>query len=135
MASLTPEQARLFAGPNHAALTTLRRDGSPQTTVVWVELDGDELSFNTAAGRAKERHLRRDPRLSLMVVDPDDPYRWVAVNGTGELTAEDADDQIDRLAKKYLGEDRYPYRRADEVRLKVRVRPEKVDSYGFDGQG
>ena len=112
-------------------MTTLRQDGSPHSTVVWVDANGD-LSFNTASGRAKERHLRRDPRVSLLVVDPENTYKWVAVSGTAELTTEGADDQIDRLAKKYLGQDEYPWRKPEEERIKVLIRPERVDSYGLD---
>jgi len=113
-------------------VTTLRQDGSPHSTIVWVDVDEDGLSFNTAAGRAKPRHLERDPRVSLLVVDPEDTYKWVSVSGTAELTTDGADSQIDRLAKKYLGQDEYPWRKPEEQRIKVRINPEHVDSYGFD---
>jgi PPOX class probable F420-dependent enzyme len=112
-------------------LTTLRPDGSPHSTVVWVDANGG-LSFNTAVGRAKERHLRTDPRVSLLVVDPEDTYKWVAVDGTAELTTEGADGQIDQLAKKYLGQDEYPWRNPAEQRITVRIHVEHVDSYGLD---
>ena len=90
------------------------------------------MMFNTAVGRAKERYLRQDPRVSLIVVDPEDAYKWVSVSGTAELTTAGADDQIDKLAKKYLGQDEYPWRKPEEERIKVLIRPERVDSYGLD---
>jgi PPOX class probable F420-dependent enzyme len=132
MASLTEAQKQFLDNPYVGVVTTLRADGSPHSTVVWVENENGELSFNTAVGRAKERHLGTDPRVSLIVVDPANAYQWVSVSGRAELTQEDADPQIDRLAKKYLGKDEYPFRSADEQRIKVRISPEKVDASGFD---
>ena len=134
MAALTDEQMRFLAeNPFVGVVTTLREDGSPHSTVVWLEAGEDTgLSFNTARGRAKERHLLRDQRVSLAVVDPQNSYRWVSVSGTAELVEEGADDQIDRLAKKYLGKDTYPWRSESEQRVSVRIAPEKVDSYGFE---
>lgn len=132
MSTLDDNARKFLEKPYVGTVTTLRQDGSPHSTIVWVDVDDDGLSFNTAAGRAKPRHLERDPRLSLLVVDPENTYRWVSVSGTAELTTDDADDQIDRLAKKYLGEDEYPWRKPEEQRLKVRIQPEHFDSYGFD---
>jgi PPOX class probable F420-dependent enzyme len=130
--TLTDAQRALLEQPFPGAVTTLRADGSPHTTIVWVDVEDDGVSFNTAAGRAKPRHLERDPRLSLLVVDPQDQYRWVSISGVAEVTTEGADDQIDRLAEKYLGEDEYPWRKPGETRLSVRIRPEHVESYGLD---
>jgi len=131
VATLTNEQKRFLEHPYVGAVTTLRPDGSPHSTVVWVDVDGDELSFNTAVGRAKERYLRLDARVSLLVVDPDDAYRWVSVSGRAELTTDGADAQIDGLAKKYLGKDEYPWRKPTETRIKVRIDPERVEGYGL----
>ena len=115
-----------------ATVTTLRPDGSPHSTVVWIdEVDG-EVWFNTAVGRAKERHLRTDPRVSALVLDPANQYRWVAVDGTASLHEEGAAEHIDKLAKKYLGQDRYPWHSRDDQRIIVRIRPERLDSTGFD---
>jgi PPOX class probable F420-dependent enzyme len=131
--TILDDNARKFLEqPFVGTVTTLRQDGSPHSTIVWVDSNGD-LSFNTAVGRAKERHLRQDPRVSLLVVDPENTYRWVAVSGTAELTTHGADDQIDRLAKKYLGQDEYPWRNPEEERITVRIRPEHVDATGLDG--
>jgi PPOX class probable F420-dependent enzyme len=114
-------------------VTDLREDGSPHSTVVWVDVeDGGKVSFNTARGRAKPRHLEKDPRIALLVADPQDPYKWVAVSGRAELTEQGADRQIDKLAKKYLGQDEYPWRKPDETRLKVVIEPQTVESSGID---
>jgi PPOX class probable F420-dependent enzyme len=132
-ARLTERQlAFLDENPFVGVVTTLRRDGSPHSTVVWVDVLDRLPSFNTARGRAKERNMGRDPRVSLLVVDPQNVYRWLAVDGRVELTEEDADAQIDKLAKKYLGKDRYPGRRPDETRVRVVVTPERVDAHGLD---
>ncbi len=110
-----------------AHLATLGPDGAPQVTPVWVDYDGTHVRFNTARGRVKERNLRRDPRVALALQDPDNPYRYVQVRGrVAEMTEKGADAHIDALAKKYLGQDRYPYRKADEVRVIVSILPEKV---------
>ena len=110
-----------------AHLATLGPDGAPQVTPVWVDYDGTHVRFNTARGRVKERNLRRDPRVTLALQDPDNPYRYVQVRGrVAEMTEKGADAHIDALAKKYLGQDRYPYRKADEVRVIVSILPEKV---------
>jgi PPOX class probable F420-dependent enzyme len=132
MATLKDNARKFLEQPFVGTVTTLRPDGSPHSTIVWVDTDTDEVMFNTASGRAKERFLRNDPRVSLLVVDPEDAYRWVAVNGTVELTTEGADEQIDKLAKKYLGKDEYPWRNPSEQRVKVRIRPDRVETTGLD---
>jgi PPOX class probable F420-dependent enzyme len=128
------EKPRKFLdeSPYVGVATTLREDGSPHSTIVWVDVEGDKVSFNTALGRAKPKHLERDPRASVLMVDPNNSYKWVAVSGPAELTEEGADAQIDKLAKKYLGKDEYPWRKPEETRVKVLIEPEKVDASGFD---
>jgi PPOX class probable F420-dependent enzyme len=116
-----------------AVVTTLRRDGSPHATVVWIDENGGEVWFNTAIGRAKERHVRNDPRVSVLVVDPGNQYKWVSVSGTATLDESGADQHIDKLAKKYLGQDRYPWHDPEQKRIIVRIRVDHVDSTGFDG--
>jgi len=132
MATLDEKARRFLEEPFVGEVTTLRPNGSPHTTVVWVDVDTDVVMFNTAVGRAKERYLRNDPRVSLIVVDPENTYRWVSVDGTAELTTDGADAQIDKLAKKYLGQDEYPWRNPEETRINVRIRPEHVEATGFD---
>jgi PPOX class probable F420-dependent enzyme len=97
---------------------------------VWVDVDEDGISFNTAVDRAKDRYLREDPRVSLLVIDSRDPYRWVAVEGSAELSLEGATEQIDRLAKKYTGRDTYSHV-PGETRITVRIRPERIESHGL----
>jgi PPOX class probable F420-dependent enzyme len=133
MASLTQDQKAFLDEPHVAVVTTLRADGSPHSTVVWIETDdAGEVSFNTAVGRAKDIHLRNDPRASVIVVDPQNAFKWIAISGPAELTLDDADPQIDRLAKKYMGVDEYPYRTPEEERIKVRLTADKIDTSGFD---
>ena len=133
MAKITDKQKQFLAeNPFVGVVTDLRKDGSPHSTVVWVDVEDGKVAFNTARGRTKPLNLERDPRASLLVVDPNDPYRWVAVSGTTELTEEGADAQIDKLAKKYIGQDEYPWRQPDETRVKVLIEPEKVDASGLD---
>ena len=132
-AVLSEAQLRFLAeNPFVGVLTTLRRDGSPHSTVVWVDVEDGVVSFNTEEGRAKVRHLDDDPRASLLVLDPSDPYKWLAISGTTDVTTEGAREQIDRLAKKYIGEDRYPWASPDKRRLKVLIRPAHVDSSGLE---
>jgi PPOX class probable F420-dependent enzyme len=128
------EKPRKFLdeSPYVGVATTLRADGSPHSTIVWVDVEGDKVSFNTALGRAKPKHLQHDPRASVLMVDPNDSFKWVAVSGPAEVTEEGADAQIDKLAKKYLGKDEYPWRNPEETRVKVLIEPEKVDASGFD---
>jgi len=129
VAGLTEEQARLFLEPNFATVGTLNPDGSAQLTIVWIHWDGQFVLFNTAAGRAKPRNLERDPRVSVLVLDREDGYRWVAVRGAAELTTDAADEHIDMLARKYTGKGWQP--KPGEQRLVVRFRPEHVSAYGF----
>ncbi|MBI4465513.1 MAG: PPOX class F420-dependent oxidoreductase [Acidobacteria bacterium] len=112
-------------------LATLMPDGTPQVTTVWVDYDGGYVLFNSARGRQKVRNLRRDPRLALSILDPDNPYRYVEIRGrVVEITEQGADEHINRLAKKYLGVDQYPYRQSAEVRLIFKVQVEQVRTQG-----
>jgi len=126
------ERKFLEDNPFIGVVTDLREDGSPHSTPVWVDVDDGKVSFNTATGRAKPRHLEKDPRLALIVTDPEDPYKWVSITGRAELTEQGADQQIDKLAKKYLGRDEYPWRNPEETRLKVLIDPQTVESRGID---
>ena len=133
MAKLTDKQAALFRGKNWGTVTTLRADGSPHSTPVWIDTDGENVVFNTAVGRAKERHLRRDPRVSVTVLPAEDQQSgYVSVTGTAELVEEGAVDHINKMAKKYIGQDEYPWLQPGEQRIIVRIKPDKVDSMGID---
>jgi PPOX class probable F420-dependent enzyme len=133
VARLNEAEARLFEEPNYAVASTVRNDGCPQTTVVWVDYDGENVVFNTAEGRYKPKYIRKSGRAAVHVTHPDDPYKWVSVAGPAELSHEGADDHIDKLAKKYLGADSYPFRQEGEQRVIVRIKPEHVNSSGLDG--
>jgi PPOX class probable F420-dependent enzyme len=130
--ALTDQQlAWIDENPFVGVVTDARPDGSLHSTVVWVDVVDGHIGFNTAVARAKERYLRNDPHISLVVVDPADTYKWVSISGRAEFVEEGADAQIDKLAKKYMGLDTYPHRKADEVRIGVRIVPERIDSRGF----
>jgi PPOX class probable F420-dependent enzyme len=132
MAVLTEKQRSFIRdNPFPAVVTTLRKDGTPHSTVVWIDEDGGDILFNTAEGRAKPRELAEDPRVSVTFVDPSDMYKWISVSGRAELTTEGARETIDKLAKKYLGKDEYPWYQGEQ-RIDVRIKPEKIDSYGLD---
>ncbi|HEX2428465.1 MAG TPA: PPOX class F420-dependent oxidoreductase [Gaiellaceae bacterium] len=129
---LTDAQRQFLENPFVGVVTTLQPDGMPQSTVVWVDVDEEGVSVNTAYGRVKPRNLERDPRLSLVVVDPNDPYRWFKLSGTGTLVDDGADEQIDRLSKKYTGRDVYASRQPGERRVTVRITPTRTLSRGLD---
>jgi PPOX class probable F420-dependent enzyme len=129
---VTETEREFLENPFVGVVTTLQHDGSPQSTVVWVDVDDEGISINTAYGRVKPRNLEHDPRLSLVVVDPNDPYRWFKVLGTGTLVEEGADEQIDRLSKKYTGNDVYASRQPGEQRVTVRITPTRSLSRGLD---
>jgi PPOX class probable F420-dependent enzyme len=132
MAALTDKQVEFLENPYVGIVTTLREDGSPHSTVVWVDVEDGIPTFNTAMGRKKPANLEKDPRASLLVIDPQDAYKWVAVDGKAELTTDGADPQIDKLAKKYLDKDEYPFRQEGEQRVTVRITPEHVSASGLD---
>ncbi len=127
MAEIPDAYLDLFEKRAFAHVATLGPGGAPHVTPVWVDWDGRHVRFNTARGRAKARHLDRDPRVALSIQDPENPYRHVEVCGrVAEITEQGADAHIDALAKRYLGEDRYPFRQPGEVRITVKIFPERV---------
>jgi PPOX class probable F420-dependent enzyme len=126
VAKIPEKAAELLRGKNYAHVATLREDGSAHLTVVWIDYDGGRVLFNTAIGRAKERHLRRDPRAAVEVLDPNDPYHYVSISGPVELVeGQEAEDHIDKLALKYTGKERFS-RGPDEKRILVKITPERV---------
>ena len=127
MSELSDKQAKLFLDKNFGHVGTIRADGSPQVTPVWVDYDGEHVVFNTAVGRVKHQNLKRDPRVTIEVINQENPYEYVMVTGRAELQeGEEAERHIDKLAKKYMGVDEYPHRTAEERRVLVRVKPELV---------
>jgi PPOX class probable F420-dependent enzyme len=114
-----------------AALATLNADGSPQVTPVWVDFDGSNVLVNTAKGRVKTKNLEREPRVALTIIDPENPYRHVGIQGrVAEITESGADAHIDKMAQKYMGKDTYPWRAPGEVRVIVKIAPNKVYTLG-----
>jgi PPOX class probable F420-dependent enzyme len=121
------KQAKLFLDKNFGAVATIRPDGTPHVTPVWLDYDGERILFNTATGRAKWHHMRRDPRVTIEVYAEDDPYEYVTVSGTVELEeGEAANDHIDKLSEKYTGNPKFQSRQPGEGRVIVRVTPERV---------
>ena len=119
----------LLEGTNFANLATVMPDGSPQVTPVWVDYDGTHILVNTAEGRQKPRNVRRDPRVALDIYDQGNPYSMAAIRGkVVDISTEGADEHIDRLAKKYLGQDKYPYRQPGEQRLIFKIEPLRVST-------
>lgn len=132
MVATIPEPFKdLFTKKAFAHLATLMPDGSPQVTPVWFDSDGSCIRINTAKGRVKDKNMRRDRRVALSIQDPDNPYRYLAVQGNVvEITEAGADDHIDALAKKYLDKDKYPFRQPGEVRVIYKIQPEKASTMG-----
>ena len=112
-------------------LATVMSSGAPQVTPMWFDYDGTFFRVNSARGRVKDRNMRRNPAVALSIVDPANSYRYVGVRGrVVEITEQGADAHIDRLAKKYLDQDRYPYRQPGEVRVIYKIVPERVSGMG-----
>lgn len=124
---ITPEIEKLLVGKNFASFATLMKDGSPHVAPTWIDYDGKMILINTAAGRVKEKNVKHNKRVALSVYDNSNPYNMVTIRGTvQEITSENADQHIDKLAKRYLGMDKYPFRSPDEKRIILKIRPEKV---------
>ena len=98
---------------------------------MWIEYDGTHVLFNTEEKRAKTKHMRKNPRVALSILNSANPYQYVEIQGTVvEMTTDGADEMIDRLAKKYLGQDKYPFHKPGDVRVTVKILPEKVIGMG-----
>ncbi|MBV9455132.1 MAG: PPOX class F420-dependent oxidoreductase [Rubrobacter sp.] len=132
-ATISPGFRKLLQEPAYCQIATLMPDGSPQITQVWVDTDGEHILINTAEGRQKERNVRRDPRVAVNVVDPANAWRIAIVRGrVVDITTAGADQLIDQLAKKYLNEDTYPFRQPKEVRIILKILPEKINEIGLE---
>lgn len=119
----------LFKKPVLASLATIMPDGQPQVHPVWCDYDGTYVRVNSAKGRAKDKNMRARPQVTLLLVDPDSVWHWIEVRGVvEEITEEGADAHIDALAKKYMGADTYPFRKATEVRVTYKIRPTRVNA-------
>lgn len=127
-----PEKYRdLFNKRAFGSLATLMPSGFPQVTPVWCDMENGYVVFNSARGRQKDKNVRRDPRVALTLIDPDNPYRYLEVRGrVVDITEKGADAHINKLAKKYLGVDKYPYGQPGEVRVIYKIKPEHVHANG-----
>jgi len=131
MATLSEKQAKLFTDRNWGVIATIRKDGSSHVTPVWIDYDGESVLVNSAYGRTKVTNLQRDPRATVTVLPAENQQSgYVMVSGPAELVDEGAREHIDKLAKKYLGEDSYPYLGPGERRVIIKIRPEIVDGFG-----
>ena len=120
----------LFEKQAFANLATMMPDCAPQVTPVWIDFDGKYLLVNTAKGRVKDKNMRMNKQVAISIQDPDNPYRNLTVRGrVVEITEEGANTHIDKLAKKYLGQDTYPYHQPGDVRVIFKIEPEKVSVY------
>jgi PPOX class probable F420-dependent enzyme len=121
----------LLEGKNFCMVTTLRKDGTPFDVITWVDVEDGRVLLNTAEGRSWPQNLRNDPRVWLVVPNMENPYEYVRIAGrVAEDTHDGADEHIDKLAKKYLGEEKYPFRQQGEVRVKLAIEPERVQHVG-----
>jgi len=111
-------------------VVTINSDGKPQVTMVWMDVDGDEVLFNTADGRKKPQNLRQDPRIIISVQSRSDPQAYAIFHGKARVTEEGGDEHIDKLAKRFLGADKYPFRQPGEKRLIVRTSVDRIGGLG-----
>jgi PPOX class probable F420-dependent enzyme len=127
MANLS-DLADLLAKPNHAVLSTINEDGSVHATMIWIDVEDDQVTFNSARGRIWPANLERDPRATLTLLNQDDPYEYAVITGSATVVddGEEADRQMDHLAKKYIDQDVYPWRQAGEQRIKFHLSPARI---------
>jgi PPOX class probable F420-dependent enzyme len=128
MANEMSEIMPLLQDKNFVFIATIMEDGSPQITPTWVDVEHDgTVLVNTAMGRVKQKNVTRDPRVAVSVIDKNNPYHTASIRGKViEQTKKGADEHIDKMAKKYLGMDKYPGRGPGEERVLLRIKPEKV---------
>jgi PPOX class probable F420-dependent enzyme len=129
MKEITEPVAKLLEDKNFAFIATLMPDGSPQITPVWIDLDKNTntILINTASGRKKMDNVSRDPRVAISVANQKNPYEMVSIRGeVVEKNTDNADDHIDKLAKKYLDVDKYPFRSPNEKRVLLKIKPDKI---------
>jgi PPOX class probable F420-dependent enzyme len=131
MANIPEKYRDLFSKRAFASLATTMPNGGPQVTPVWIDYDGTHVIFNSAKGRQKDRNVRREPRVAVAIMDPDNPYRFLEIRGrVVEITEKGANEHIDKMAKKYLNKDKYPFRQAGEVRVLYKIAPEHTTAMG-----
>jgi PPOX class probable F420-dependent enzyme len=123
---MTDSSINMLKDKNFAFVASLMNDGSPQLTPVWIDYDGKFILINTAEGRTKQKNFSRDSRVAISIIDHNNPYNMISVRGKViEQTSSGADEHIDKLAKRYLGVDKYPFRASGEKRVILKINPEK----------
>lgn len=127
---LTEDHVKLLNEKVLAHVAVVAPDGGPHVTPVWVDTDGEAVLFNTDRGRVKGRALEANPKVAISIVSREDDYRTCIIRGTAELIDEGASEHIDKLAKKYIGKDVYPWHQEGERRVIVRVVPEEILNRG-----
>ena len=127
MATLNDQPVReLLEQPNHAVISTFNQDGSVHNTVVWISAEDGTVAVNSAIGRKWPANLERDPRVNVLVYEQGNPYNYVEIRGSAIATREGADEHINALTKKYIGQDEYPFRAPGEERIKFVIEPDHV---------
>jgi len=131
MAEIPEQYKDLLQKKAFAHLGTVMKDGSPQVTPVWFDFDGTHIRINTAKGRWKDKNMRQRPQVAIEILDPDNSYRYLQIRGkVADITESGADAHIDSLAKKYLDQDKYPFRQPGEVRVIYKIAVERVAAQG-----
>ena len=124
---LSPKATKLIEGKNFGHFATIMPDGSPQVSPVWIDHEGDLILVNTARGRVKQRNSAKDPRVAISIANQDDPYEKILVRGRViSQTTQGAEDHIDKMAKKYTGRDKYPWRVPGEKRIIIKIQPDHI---------
>ncbi len=130
MINLTDSQKKFLEGRNLAFVATLNKDGSPQVTPTWVDTDGKYVLINTAVGRLKARNVKRDQRVAIAVADQSTAMISIKGRVVDQITGKEAEDHIDKMAKKYIGQEKYPYRQPGEQRLLLKIEPLMIAGWG-----
>jgi PPOX class probable F420-dependent enzyme len=124
---LSEKAKGLLKGKNFANVATVRKDGSPQVSPIWVDFDGTHIILNSEEKRAKVKNLKRDPRVAVSVFNHENPYEYVQISGhVVEITAKGGAEGIDKMAQKYLGQEKYPWNKPGDIRVVIRIDPEKI---------
>ncbi len=127
MTSITdPEVRDLLDNPNYAVVSTYNRDGTILSTLVWVDTENGDVAINSAIGRKWPTNLQRDPRVTLLIQEAGNPYNYVEIRGEADATTDGADQHINRLSKKFIDQDEYPFRQPGEQRIKFTITPQHV---------
>src|SRR3954453_19525478 len=129
-AKISPSLRKMLEDKAYGHVVTFNAQGNPELTMVWMDVEGDELLFNTAEGRRKPDNIRRDPRVIVSVQDRNNPQAYAVFHGKARVTDTNADEHIDKLAKRVLGADKYPFRQPGEKRLIIRTAVDRLGGMG-----